>query len=182
MKRKALILSAALLFWLLCQLSPVYRVRIGGESPTLCLSPAAFREGLACAGDTAAELLGPEAALPAFSRSLRLGLRPARQDAAVLSDALLRAAEGIDAADCVRVNGETLGAVRNGAALLEALRALIREGLPEGAAVGNLGGTLELSPVYTRAGTEIAEADMLRTVTALAPVFYLDAEGRALAG
>lgn len=180
MKRKALGLSAALLFWLLCQAVPVYRVHLDGEALAGGFSPAQLRLAEACARDAAEELCGAEAALPALSYSLRLGLRPTADGARRLSDALLRGTAGVAAADSVSVNGLALGTVRDGAALLDALRESIRAGMPAGAAVGNLGGALRIAPVYTRAGTEIEAADMLRTVTALAPVFYLDAEGTAV--
>ena len=81
-------------------------------------------------------------------------------------------------ADAVRINGTALGTVANGERLLSELRRTIRGDMPADAAVGNLGGRLQIYPVYTRSGLERSAEDMLADILAAAPAFYLDDDGR----
>ena len=101
-----------------------------------------------------------------------------RGEIAVLTDALLRAVDGVAVTAGVRVNGVPVGTVEDGTGMLELLRGQIRGEMPEGAAVGNLGGRLQVFPVYSRLELAESNEEMIRRITALAPVFYLDKMGK----
>lgn len=159
-------------------LHPACLVTLDGQRVAGCYSPARVREALRCAEAAAEELTAGDGRLPTLRRSYRLRLRAPDGSAAALADALLQAAEGVVRADGVRVNGQALGTVKDGQAMLEQLQATIRSDMPEGAAVGNISGRLEIRPVYTRSGCETGSWDMILRITALAPVFYLDGQGR----
>ncbi|MBR1456937.1 MAG: hypothetical protein IJ594_07235, partial [Oscillospiraceae bacterium] len=99
-------------------------------------------------------------------------------DAAALTDALLRACPGLTLADGVFVNGVRLGTVEDGAVLRERLRASILGQMPNAAVSGNISGELQIRPVYSRAGHETNYDDMVLLISGMAPVIYLDADGR----
>lgn len=168
----------ALLLLFAVHLRPGYRVSVAGERLAGRYSRAQIRTACEAAAQAAEELTPGEAALPRLRVSLRLGLRRPGGETAALTDALLRAAGGITKADAVRVNGDTLGTVKDGASLLQDLRETIRSGMPAGAIVGNLSGRLQIRPVYTREGLSHENADMLASILAAAPVFYVDSRGK----
>ncbi|MBR4548452.1 MAG: hypothetical protein IKO83_00865 [Oscillospiraceae bacterium] len=170
----------ALLLLLLVHLQPVYRVCVDGQWLTGLYTGGQIRLANEAAEAAADELLPGEAALPVLRKSLRVRLRRPAGNTAVLSDALLLSLGEVRSADAVSVNGAALGSVADGEALLDALRLTIRSDMPVGAAVGNLGGRLQVFPVYTRAGLERSKADMLAEILAAAPVFYLDSGGKCV--
>ena len=180
MRKTAVVLVLACGLFFTTYLQPVYRVTAGGERVPGLYSPAALREGINTARAAAEELSDSPAALPTIETRKLLRITPAQGLASTLSDALLRKTDTAVCADSVAVNGVPLGAVADGAALLESLRAEIRDGMPAGAAVGNLGGTLQIRPVYTRPDRVFSEADMLARISLLAPVFYLDSQGKVV--
>lgn len=180
MRKTAVVLLLAGGLFFAAFLQPVYRVTAGGERVPGLYSPAALREGLSAARAAAEELSDTPAALPRVETRKLLRLTPGRGLASTLSDALLQRTGSAVCADGVALNGVPLGAVADGAALLESLRAQIRDGMPAGAAVGNLGGTLQIRPVYTRPDRVFSETDMLARISLLAPVFYLDSEGKVV--
>ena len=168
----------ALLLLFAVHLRPGYRVSVGEERLAGYYSRAQIRSAFEAAAQAAEELTPEEAALPRPHASLRLGLRRPVGETAALSDALLRTLRGVTEADAVCVNGDTLGTVPDGAALLEALRESIRSGMPAGAMVGNLSGRLQIRPVYTREGFPLENTDMLASILSAAPVFYVDSSGK----
>ncbi len=176
------VIGAALVLLLLpaVHLHPAYRVRVEGMPLPGLYSAAQLRQGQEAARAAAEELLPGPASLPKPSRSLRLCFSHGSGSPALLSDALLLATEGVALEAGVSVNGIFLGTAADGSALLEQLRETIRRDMPEGAAVGNLGGQLRIRPVYTRPGHELGNWDLILRITDLAPVFYLDREGRLL--
>lgn len=170
----------ALLFLLAVHLIPVYRLSVAGQTLEGCYSPAQLRAGFTAAEATAEELGLDAAGLPAVRRSLRLRLSPAEGDPAALSDAILCAVPDVRVSVGVEVNGNYLGSVADGRALLEQLRESIRGEMPEAAAVGSLAGKLSLRTVYSRTDSELDNQDMIRRITGMAPVFFLDGSGRLL--
>lgn len=180
MRKTAVVLLLVCGLFFTTYLQPVYRVTAGGERVPGLYSPIALREGLSAARAAAEELSDSPAALPRIETRKLLRLTPALGLASTLSDALLQKMETAVCADGVALNGVPLGAVADGDALLESLRASIRDGMPAGAAVGNLGGTLKIRPVYTRPDLVTSETDMLARISLLAPVFYLDSEGKVV--
>ena len=170
--------ALAILLLFAVHLHPVCLVTVDGQRVEGCYSPSRVRDALRCAEAAAEELTTGESVLPPLRRSFRLRLRAPDGSAAPLTDALLQATEGVTQADGVSVNGQALGTVADGQAMLAQLQAAIRRDMPETAAVGNLSGRLAIHPVYTRAGCESGSWDMILRITALAPVFYLDSLGK----
>ena len=178
MKKKALLLGLCILVLLASNLRPSYRVTVAG---TMLPGRYSFRQTEDCAAaarETAEEILAGEAPQPSMHRSLRLSLRSADGDSAALTDALLCSVRGIRVSDAVWVNGTRLGTVSDGEALCEALRGSILGQMPHAAVSGNISGRLELQRVYTRSGSDTPIDDMVLLITGMAPVVYVDAQGR----
>ena len=177
-RRRARLLALGLALLVLSHLRPGYRVSVADEP-----LPGSFslRQVAACttlARETAEEILGQGDGMAEPERRLRLSLRRPDGDEALLTDALLRSAEGISVAEEVRVNGVRLGTVEDGLRLTRALERSIRGQMPHAAVSGSISGRLELRRVYTRAGANTPDSDMVLLITGMAPVVYLDAEGR----
>ena len=62
--------------------------------------------------------------------------------------------------------------------LRRALQRSIRGQMPLRAVSGSISGELELRSVYTRAGSCTPDSDMVLLITGMAPVIYLDPEGK----
>ena len=169
-----------MLFLLAAHLHPVCRITVAGEELEGRFSPAQVRLAQQAAQAAAGEILDAPTALIRPRCFYRLSLRPANGRTAVLSDAILRRANGLVLADGISVNGVPLGTVSDGTLLLERLYTAIRSEMPETATVGNLGGNLQIQPVYSRAGHETPVWDMVLRVTGAAPVFYLGADGKVV--
>lgn len=178
MRGKLSLCLGMLLLLFVSSLHPVYRITVADRPIPGSFSPAQLRAAEAAARDAAEELSRGEAALPEARIRHTLRLRPADGEIAVLTDALLRAVDGVAVTAGVRVNGVPLGTVEDGTGMLELLRGQIRSEMPEGAAVGNLGGRLQVFPVYSRLELAESNEEMIRRITALAPVFYLDKMGK----
>ena len=101
-----------------------------------------------------------------------------RGDAALLTDSLLRAVKGVTVSDEVIVNGIRIGTVADGDYLQAALESYIQNQMPLAAVTGNISGKLELRRVYTRAGEDTPYRDMILLITGMAPVVYVDADGK----
>ena len=177
-RRRILLLLLVLLLTLFSHLRPSYRVWVAGQALPGRYRPAQLSAALAAAREMAQELLGSEDALPEPEKRLCLSLFAPDGDPALLSDALLRASPGITLSDEVWVNGTRLGTVSNGTSLQRALQRSIRDQMPLAAVSGNISGQLELRRVYTRAGQDTPEKDMILLITGMAPVVYVDAQGK----
>lgn len=176
--RIRLMTGLALALLLLGHLRPVFRVTVAGESLPGRYTLVQTERCLALARETAEEILPEGGALPEMRRRLSLSLRPADGEEALLTDALLRGTEGVTVAEEVRVNGTRLGTVGDGRTLALALERSIRSQMPLAAVTGNISRKLELRRVYTRTGQETSIGDMVLLITGMAPVIYLDAQGR----
>ncbi len=177
-RRRFLLLLLILLLTLSSHLRPSYRVWVAGQA-----LPGRYRSGqlsaaLTAARETAQELLGSEDGLPEVQKRLCLSLSLPDGDPAQLTDALLRASPGVTLSDEVWVNGTRLGTVSSGQSLQRALQRSIRDQMPLAAVSGNISGRLEFKRVYTRAGHDTPEKDMLLLITGMAPVVYVDAQGK----
>ena len=159
-------------------LRPAYRIRVQGESLPGRYSLQQWRAGTEQAAEIAEEILGSLDPLPSAEKRLCLTLRRADGDPELLTRTLLRFTEGIQSAEDVRVNGIRLGNVEDGEALQRALQRSIRGQMPRRAVSGSISGRLELRRVYTRAGSCTPNSDMVLLITGMAPVIYLDPEGR----
>ena len=177
-RRRMLVLGLILLLTLSSHLRPSYRVQVAGQALPGRYRPAQLNAALSAARETAMELLGSEDALPEIDRRFCLSLSSPEGDPALLTDALLRASPGITLSDEVWVNGTRLGTVSDGQSLQRALQRSIRDQMPLAAVQGNISGRLEFKRVYTRAGRDTPEKDMVLLITGMAPVVYVDAQGK----
>lgn len=175
---RILLAVLALSLALFSHLRPVYRISIQGEELPGAFSLLQAKAGETQAREVAEEILGSPDSLPRPEKLLRLTLHRADGDPAVLAEAMLLATEGIQSAQEVCVNGIRLGTVEDGAALQRALQRSIRGQMPHAAVSGGISGSLELRPVFTRAGSCTPNSDMILLITGVAPVIYLDSEGK----
>ena len=177
-KFRVLALLLALLALLAVHLHPQYRVTVDGAPLPGTYSPSALKESLRAAEEAAEEILRYNAKLPVTERRLCFCFHPAADEKDALTSALLHAISGVTLADSVYVNGVRLGTVADGQKLCEMLRASILGRMPTAAVSGNISGRLELRRVYTRADSNSSYEDMLRLITGMAPVIYLDGSGK----
>ena len=178
MLKKSLLLLSALVFSVGAHLRPCWDYALGGEWVVsgCSLETAALAERTA--RDAAEEILRAPAVTPAVHRRLRLRFTRPSSDARALSDALLRSTEGVELRSEVRVDGERLGWVADGAALREALERYIGNTLPTWADGGILSRALTIRSLYTLPRPLTGRRDMILLITGAAPVFYYDASGR----
>ena len=90
----------------------------------------------------------------------------------------LRAVTGVELADVVYVNGTRLGIVEDGERLLEKLGTFIGSQQPHAAVSGSISGKLEIIRHYSRSNRVTKDEDMILLITGMAPVFYVDANGK----
>ncbi len=178
LRAKVLLMALALGLVLASHLRPVYRIRVEGEPLPGRYSLQQARRGEEQAREIAEEILGSDDGLCRPEKRLCLTLHRADGEAAALTEALLARTEGIQRAAEVRVNGIRLGNVEDGEALQRALQRSIRGQMPLRAVSGGISGRLELLPVYTREGSCTPYSDMVLLITGVAPVIYLDPEGK----
>ncbi len=179
MKRsQVLALLLAVLGLLASNLRLQYRVTVNGAALPGTYSAAVLREGKRAASEAAEEILRWEAKLPQTETRARLSFRRAGNDTRALTSALLQGVSGVTRADAVYVNGVRLGVVPDGETLCGRLREAIRERMPLTAVSGGISGQLALRRVYTRADSSASYEEMLRLITGLAPVIYLDQSGK----
>ena len=177
-RRRILVLLLIVLLTFCSHLRPCCRVQVAGQALPGRYRSAQLSAALNAAREAATELLGSEEVLPEIEKRLCLSLSAPDGDPALLTDALLRASPGVTLSDEVRVNGTRLGTVSDGQSLRRALQRSIRDQMPLAAVSGNISGQLELRRVYTRAGRDTPEKDMVLLITGMAPVVYVDAQGK----
>ncbi len=180
MRKKLLLLSLSLLALVAANLNLCCRVTVDGKRLDALYRPEQVREGQQIARDAAEEILAGSVHLPVLTRRYRLSLRPADGPLPQLTDALLSGVAGVAQADAVFINGVPLGTVADGRLLLDRLHASIRGQMPNAAVVGNLSGELQIHPVYTRSGSNTEDEDMILLITGMAPVVYLNENGRVV--
>ena len=178
MKKKLPLLALALLMLLGANLRPCYALKVGGEALEGLYSPAQLRRCRQQAAGAAEELLSGPAALPEAEKTLCLRFQRARGDEAALTKALLLSTPGLRLADEVFINGTRLGTVEDGKLLFEKLRQSILNQMPNAATVGNISGQLQTRRVISRDGTQTNYDDMILLITGMAPVIYVDDNGK----
>ena len=176
--KKTVLLLITLLFAVGSHLRPCCDYTLGGVPIAAGFAPGTARQAELTVRDAAEEILREGAPLPAFQKHTRLRFKRPSEDMRVLTDALLRATDGIVRRDEVRVEGVRLGWVADGEALREALHEYITNTLPAWASDGVLSRELGIRRLYTRDGYLTAQSDMVLLVTGAAPVFYYDQTGR----
>ena len=178
MKKRWGILALGLLMLLTANLRPVYRVTVDGQALPGCYTREEIRTCAETVRETAEEILQNSTEAPQMQRKVLLTLRRADGDCTVLTDALLRSVRGVAVSDGVYVNGVRLGTVADGELFCAKLRDAIRNQMPNAAVSGNISGKLQIQRIYTRAGQDTPDEDMVLLVTGVAPVIYVDAEGK----
>ena len=182
MKKKLGLAALALLLMAAANVHTVCRVSVAGQPVEGLYSPAVLETSRALALRTAEELLPGEERLPSCQVRRSLSFFPAGGDGAVLTDALLRATEGVAVRQEVYVNGLYMGHVEDGEALDASLRHYLYASRPAGAFQARYTGEIARHGVYTREGRDMTLDDMLLLVTGSCPVLYTDEEGRMVLG
>ena len=178
MLKKAVLLFVIFSIAVMSHLRPCCDYELDGVRIASGISPRAAAHAELTARAAAEEILPTGAVLPVLRRHTRLRFTKPSDDARMLTDALLRAADGIVLRDEVRVGGTRLGWVADGAALREALDAYIINTLPAWACGGIVSREVSIRRLYTRDGWLTAQGDMVLLITGAAPVFYFDTAGR----
>ena len=176
--KKLGLLGLALLMLFVSNLHLYCRVTVEGQPLEGLYEPAAVKLAGQIAARVADELLPGDVKAPRCRRAYKLSLRPANGEFAALTDAMILAYSGIVLADGVFVNGVPVGTVENGAILRERLRSQILAQMPNAAVFGNISGDLQIQAIYSRVGHETSYDDMILLVSKIAPVIYVDSNGR----
>ncbi|MCR5577462.1 MAG: hypothetical protein K6F56_10675 [Oscillospiraceae bacterium] len=175
--KKTMLLLAALLLCAAANLRVQYDVEVAGETLALGCSAGAVKRAEDAARAAAEEILPRNAALPEAKRRLRLTLRKPAEEARPLTDALLRATEGVALRENVILGDRRIGAVTDAAAFRARLRGYIENTVPDWAWGGVLSKPLRIERCWGRTGYASTPGDMVLLVTGVAPVLYYDAEG-----
>ena len=178
MKKRLGLLALALLCLLAANLNLSYRVSVNGRPVEGLYSAETVRRCENAAMEAAEEILQGPAKAPALTRRMHLGLGREDGNERELTDTLLRSVSGVTLSDCVIVNGTRLGTVRDGEALMEKLRQSIRGQMPNAAVFGNISGRVQIQKIYSRAGHDTPDEDMILLITDMAPVVYVDKDGK----
>ena len=179
MNRKKLILSlGALLLVLAAHMNIGWQVSLNGSRLDGCFSSDCIRRAELTARLAAEEILPGKALLPRLERRLQLSLKAPSEDVACLSHAMLMNTPGLCLNDFVTVNGVNIGCVEDGEILMDELRSFVINQMPNAAVSGSFSGEISLDPRYTRTGRSTSYDDMVLLVSGMAPVMYVDAEGR----
>jgi len=178
MYKKAVWAALALVFMLAANLNLCCRVSVNGRMLEGLYSPAQLKRCEEAAAAAAEEILPGHAVGPLIERHYCLSFIPARGGLRPVTDLLLRSYTGVKSEDGVYVNGIFLGVVEDGELLKEKLRGFIENQMPNRAVFGNISGKMEIREVYTRSNRRTNDEDMLLLISGVAPVIYLDAEGR----
>ena len=178
MRKKLLWACLSLAFLVAVNLNICCRVSINGRTLEGLYSPAQLRRCEEAATAAAEEILPGHAVGPLIERQYCLSLIPAKGGLRPVTDTLLRSYTGVKSEDGVYVNGIFLGVVEDGEVLREKLRGFIENQMPNRAVFGNISGKMEIREVYTRSNRRTNDEDMLLLISGVAPVIYLDSEGR----
>ena len=178
MRRRLIFLAAALLFLLSSGLHLGCRVSINGVEAEGLYSPFDLDRCRSAAGKVAEEIVAKHAAEPVIEKRWVLSFYPPKGGLSYLKSRLIEGYAGVEAAEGVYVNGTFIGVTEDGDRLKEALRSYIRNQMPNRAVFGNISGELEIKTVYTRSGRSVSDEDMLLLISGMAPVIYIDSQGR----
>lgn len=178
MWKKGALICLSLLLLAASNLHLCCRVSVGGRELEGVYSLQAVDRAMTLAANTAEEILAGPAVIPEAERRYTLSFLPPDGDEAALTDAALRAVTGVRVLDAAYVNGTRLGAVEDGEELSRRLERFITGQQPMAAVSGSISGRLEIRKEYGRSGSAVNYDDMLLLVTGMAPVIYLDADGK----
>lgn len=182
MNKKILILSFALLFLLAVNLHLGCRVCIGGEWDSALYTLSEARRGERAAFESAEEICRHNARLPKLKEKLILSFRPPEGESRRLSALILEKVPGVSPLYRVESEGRRLGVVADRERLEERLRAALYTAMPETAARASFASAVEITPVYSRSGSEMSVSDMAMVVSGAVPAIFTDREGIRIQG
>lgn len=178
MWKKMLLLPMALFMLWAVNIRVCWEVTVNNHAVPGFYSAKQLNKCIETAERAAEEILPGKHVSPRIGKSCRLRLKAADGDEQLLTHSLILSTEGIVSADGVFANGIALGTVEDGQELFSRLRAYIKNQMPSAAVMGSISGELSICPVYSSEGHETAYDDMLLLVSGIAPVFYVDSQGR----
>lgn len=179
MNRKKLVISfCALLLMLMAHMNVGWQLSLGGSRLEGCYSTDCIRRAELTARLAAEEILPGKALLPKLERRLHFSLKAPSEDVSTLSHAMLLKTPGLCLNDFVLVNGECIGCVEDGDRLRQELKSFVLNQMPNAACSGSYTGDIDIVPRYTRSGKHTPYDNMVLLVSGMAPVVYVDAEGR----
>lgn len=178
MWRKVALGSFALLLVLASNLRVNCCVSVNGTQLAGRYSPEAVDRAATAVLCAAEEILPGPAVMPQIERTYGLSFTEPAGDELLLTDAALRAVTGVKLADVAYVNGTRLGIVEDGAVLFEKLDSFIKNQQPNAAVSGSISGKLEVVKRYSRTNQATNDEDMLLLITGMAPVIYVDENGK----
>ena len=180
--KKALCLLLALLLMAAAQLHLCASVRVDGETLPDRLSLSALLRAQKAAAAASNEILTTDGAPPGLQTRWQLCLSPPSQDAAPLSDLLLRHTEGVSVLYGGSVNGFYIACVSDRERLCEALRRQLYANRPAGAVHARYADTIDVRALYTRPDRESSVEDACLWITGMSEALYTDEDGRLIAG
>ena len=178
MWKKITLFLCALLLVLSANLNICWKVSVGNMLLPGFYSSSQLRKSSRLASAAAEEISSGESTVPECAKKLHLSFHPPCGDCRTLSGALLENSSGVALSDGVFVNGTALGTVQDGSVLYDELRSYIRNQMPNAAVFGSISGRMQIRPVYSRPGHETGYNDMVLLVSGMAPVFYVDKNGK----
>jgi len=178
MRRKVILSFLALFFLLASNLHLCCSLRVNGRELEGLYSPSDLDRCEAAAAVAAEEILESHAFPPLLERDYKLSFIPPAGGLRFAADAILRGYSGVEVSDGVYVNGVFLGTVESGELIREKLKDFILDQMPNRAVFGSISGRLDIRPVYTRSNSQTNDEDMLLLISGMAPVHYIDSEGR----
>lgn len=178
MWKKGFMLGFALLLLVAANMHLSCRVSVNGVELPGKYSLQTVERAVTTASRAAEEIMPGLIEMPEIRRTYSLQLCPAEGDEPALAEAALRAVSGVKIADVAYVNGTRLGIVEDGSELAERLNGFITGQQPNAAVSGSISGRLEIHRLYSRAGQAVNYDDMLLLITGMAPVIYVDENGK----
>lgn len=177
MIRKGVLLLLALLFAFGAHLRVHWDYEVAGRRVAADCNAPAGRLAIEAASRAAEEILPGAESLPALRRRLSLKLTLPKRSAPELTDAILRATDGVCVRETVFAGERYLGAVSDAAAFEAELTRYLANTLPAWASGGALSAPLRIERRYGRPGYAATPEDMVLLVTGAAPVLYTDGNG-----
>ena len=177
MWKKALMLALSLGLMTAANLRMYCTVSVCGQELDGLYTRKAVERGRLVSTLAAEEILRDKASPPIPDIRLKPSISKPSRQSGELTDALLRATNGVDVTYGVYVKQQRMGAVEDAAELRAQLNSFITNQLPTWAVSGQISEKLNIVRQYSRAGQTTGTADMVLLITGAAPVFYSDGDG-----
>lgn len=177
MCKRILLCTLALMLVAAANLRICCTLAVDGKTLPGSYSPACADMCIDLSRLAAEEICEKEAKMPSANMRTYLTFRRAGNDRQALTDAILRASDGVSVLKTVHVKGKRLGAVEEECDIRSLLRQNIVSQQPNSAVYGIYSGEIEINRCYGRAGSETDSSDMVLLVSGMAPVMYYDSNG-----